>query len=82
MEDLCSFLKVVSDKGIVRSSAFTQRAIAIYREGYGWRGQFIIVVPSMDLVIVRTGNSMVDEASGLFPEINRLVGDIVLALPH
>ena len=48
--------------------------------GYGWRGQFIIAVPSMELVIVRTGNSMVGEASGLFPEINRLVADIVLAL--
>lgn len=50
--------------------------------GYGWRGQFIIVVPSMELVIVRTGNSMVEESSGLFPEIDRLVGDIVNALPQ
>jgi len=43
------------------------------------RGQAIIVVPSQDLVIVRTG--LDDEAGGVFFRIDQLTRDVVDALP-
>ncbi|MEE2612188.1 MAG: hypothetical protein VX975_00045, partial [Acidobacteriota bacterium] len=43
------------------------------------RGQTIIIVPSQDLVIVRTGFD--DEAGGVFFQIDQLTRDVVDALP-
>jgi len=45
----------------------------------GSRGQAIIVAPSQDLVIVRTG--LDDEAGGVFFRIDQLTRDVVDALP-
>lgn len=49
--------------------------------GYGLRGQFLIVVPSLELVIVRTGNTLDMETLGLLPEMDALAATIVEALP-
>jgi len=49
--------------------------------GYGLRGQFIIIIPSLELVIVRTGNTMDLESLDLIPEIDLLAANIVDALP-
>ena len=49
--------------------------------GYGLRGQFIIMIPSLELVIVRTGNTMDLESLDLIPEIDQLAAKIVDALP-
>ena len=45
----------------------------------GSRGQAIFVVPSQDLVIVRTG--LDDEASSVFFRVDQLIRDVVDALP-
>lgn len=49
--------------------------------GYGLRGQFLIVVPSLELVIVRTGNTLDMATLGLIPEVDQLAHTIVAALP-
>jgi len=49
--------------------------------GYGLRGQFIIMIPSLELVIVRTGSTMDLESLDLIPDIDQLAAKIVDALP-
>jgi CubicO group peptidase (beta-lactamase class C family) len=49
--------------------------------GYGLRGQFLIVVPSLELVIVRTGNTLDMETLGLIPEVDALAATVIEALP-
>lgn len=49
---------------------------------YGLRGQFLIIVPSLDLVIARTGNTLDMETLGLIPEIDALAATVVAALPE
>lgn len=48
---------------------------------YGLRGQFIIVVPSLELVIARTGNTLDMKMLGLIPEIDALAATIMTSLP-
>lgn len=48
--------------------------------GYGLRGQFIIVVPSLELVIVRTGNTMDLKSLQFIPEMDKLAGNVLEAL--
>lgn len=48
---------------------------------YGLRGQFIIVVPSLELVIARTGNTLDMKTLGLIPEIDALAATIMTSLP-
>lgn len=50
--------------------------------GYGLRGQFVIIVPSLKLVIVRTGNTMDMESLQFISEMDQLAADIVNALPQ
>lgn len=49
--------------------------------GYGLRGQFLIIIPSLQLVIVRTGNTMDLESLQFIPEMDKLAANIVSALP-
>ena len=49
--------------------------------GWGMRGQFLLVVPSLDLVIVRMGNSMDRDTFQIVPEIDAIAAAVVNGLP-